>query len=173
VNLIENGTTVTRNLVFGTNEYQDGFIMPTAFAKNANRLTSLDIEVPDGISADSVIFWLATDKIGRKRPDSGFVTFGAVEYDDGIGIKEDGSFDILVLPNPTDRDFNIIFDNPETQGISIELIDVEGKKVFTVYDGVASAGWQIFRVNENLASGIYFVKFVVKGKVMVRKVVIF
>ena len=172
-NLIENGTTVTRDSVFGNNEYENGYIRPLAFARSATPLTKYDIEVPDGMDADDIITWLLTDQIGKDRiPDSnGFVTFGAVECDD-VGIREDGSFDVLVLPNPTDRDFNIIFDNPETQKVLIDLIDLEGKSIFSIFDGVVSAGIQVYRVNENLASGVYFVKFVFGNKVMLRKVVV-
>ena len=172
-NLIENGTTVTRDSVFGNNEYENGYIRPLAFARSATPLTKYDIEVPDGMNADDIITWLLTDQIGKNRiPDSnGFVTFGAVECDD-VGIRKDGSFDVLVLPNPTDRDFNIIFDNPETQKVSIDLIDIEGKIIFSIFDGVVSAGIQVYRVNENLASSVYFVKFVFGNKVMLRKVVV-
>ena len=170
-NLIENETTVTNEKVFGTNEFNGGYIMPLVFAKSAPRLTSSDIEVPKGISADSIIFWLLKDLIDKNRPDTGFVTFGAVEYND-VGIRDDSPFDALVLSNITDRDFTIIFDNPETQNISIELIDLEGKNIFTIYEGTVNSGIQVYRVNENLANGIYFVKFVFKNKVMVRKVIV-
>jgi len=90
-----------------------------------------------------------------------------------VNIEEDiNEFDFVILPNPTDRDFNIIFDNPETQKVSIDLIDIEGKIIFSIFDGVVSAGIQVYRVNENLASGVYFVKFVFGNKVMLRKVVV-
>ena len=172
-NLIENGTTITRDSVFGNNEYKDGFIMPTAFAKKAERLTTMDIANPVGIMTDdSIINLLITDQINYKRPDTGFVTYGAIEYDSTYGIKADGSFDILVLPNPTDRDFNIIFDNPREQKITIDLVDIEGKIVLNIFDGVASAGWQVYRVKDKLASSVYFVKFAIKDNIFIRKVVV-
>ena len=55
-NLIDNGTTITRETVFGNNEYKDGYIMPLEFAKSAPRLTINNIEIPESISADSIIF---------------------------------------------------------------------------------------------------------------------
>ena len=176
--LIEGENGVTHELVFGNNVFTNGYIMPLEYAKSASRLTANDIETPSHprlhsqkISADSIIFWLYRDQAGNVRPETGFVTFGAVEYD-GVGIKEDGCFDILVLPNITDRDFTIIFDNPETQTVSIELIDLEGKTIFSIYEGTVNSGIQVYRVNENLANGIYFVKFVFKNKVMIRKVIV-
>ena len=169
-NLIENGTTVTRDLVFGNNQYENGYIMPLAFARSATPLTAFDIEVPEGMNAEDIISWLLKDQRGEPRS-SDTVTYGAVEFD-GIGIREDGSFDVLVLPNITDRAFNIIFDNPETQTVSIELLDLEGKTIFTIHEGTVNSGIQVYRVNENLASGFYFVKFVFKNKVMILKVIV-
>jgi len=124
------------------------------------------------MEADTLLSWLETDIRGYKRPDTGFVTYGAVEYDSTYGIREDGTFDVLVLPNPTDRDFNIIFDNPETQKITIDLVDIEGKNILNIFDGIANSGWQVYRVTEKLASGVYFVKIDFNSKLMVRKVVI-
>jgi len=54
-NLIENGTTITRETVFGNNEFKDGHIKPLAFAKSAKRLTENDIVAPDGLSASEII----------------------------------------------------------------------------------------------------------------------
>ena len=85
-NLIEGENGVTRDLVFGNNTLTDsGYIMPLEYAKTAIRLTVFDIEIPlwmtMTISADSIISWLQKDQRGKERPDTGFVTFGAVEYE--------------------------------------------------------------------------------------------
>jgi len=80
--LIEGENGVTRDLIFGNNTLTDsGYIMPLEYAKTATRLTKIDIEVPPEFSADSIIIWLQKDQRGKERPDSGFVTFGAVEFE--------------------------------------------------------------------------------------------
>ena len=169
-NLIEDGLIITRETVFGSNEFKDGFIKPLEFAKSAQRLTSIDIEAPEGILKDSILSWLEKDKIGNYRPDTGFVTFGAVEYD-GIGIKE-SNYNIIVAPNITDKEFFIIFENDKEQKVSIELFDVVGRNILDIFNGIAKVGMQIFRVYEKLASGVYLVKVLIGDNVFVRKVII-
>jgi hypothetical protein len=80
---------------------------------------------------------------------------------------------IRVAPNPTDNDFNVIFDNTENQAVSIELIDIEGKIIQNIFTGIAPTGRQEYPVNVNLLSGAYLVKFTTKDKVVVRKLVVY
>jgi hypothetical protein len=143
--------------------------MPLEWVRSAPRLTDIDIEIPDGISADSIIYWLLKDLIGQDRPDTGFVTYGAVEYN----FIEKKYWDIIVFPNPAVKEFFIIFDNPEAEQISIELIDITGRQVLEVYSGILSAGYQVYKVDKDLASGTYFVKILVNNnKLFIRKVVV-
>lgn len=93
---------------------------------------------------------------------------------DHVGILEDDIYDITIVPNPTDNDFNIIFDNIDEQFISISLIDITGANILDIYDGVAAVGKQTYKVNTTfkLASGSYFVKFIINGKVAFRSLMI-
>ncbi len=88
------------------------------------------------------------------------------------GVLEDDIFDISIVPNPTDNDFNIIFENTEEQKIKVELLDIEGKKLLDIFDDIASAGTQTYPITTKLPSGTYLVKFVIAGKQVVRKVVV-
>jgi len=90
----------------------------------------------------------------------------------GLSISEDDIFDISIVPNPTDSDFNIIFENTDEQKIKVELLDIEGKKLLDIFDGMASAGTQTYPITTKLPSGTYLVKFVIAGKQVVRKVVV-
>ena len=170
-NLIENGTTVTRDLVFGNNEYENGYIRPLAFAKSAPRLTANDIETPEGIDPEFIISWLYTDQIGKERPDTGFVTFGAIEYDDSGVYYSDDIFNIRVVPNPSDGDFSVVFYNPEEQGVSINLIDLSGGISNLCY-GLVPEGEQICRVNKNLASGSYSVLIKINNRSFIKNLII-
>ena len=89
-----------------------------------------------------------------------------------VGILEDDIYDISVVPNPTEKDFNIIFDNTEEQTISIELLDISGRNILEIYSGFASAEKHIYKVDKKLLSGTYFVRFVIKGKIAIRKVIV-
>ena len=55
---------------------------------------------------------------------------------------------------------------------TIISIDLEGKTIFSIHEGILSAGWQIIRVNENIASCVYFVKLVFENRVVVRKLIV-
>jgi len=83
-NLIANGSTITRPTIFGTNTLTtNGHITPLPFATSAMRLTADNIKTPEGIPADSIIFWLSKDQAGKLRPylTNKFVTFGSIEVE--------------------------------------------------------------------------------------------
>ncbi|MCL2039436.1 MAG: T9SS type A sorting domain-containing protein [Bacteroidetes bacterium] len=91
-----------------------------------------------------------------------------------VGILEDDIYDISIVPNPTDNDFNIVFDNVDNQFISISLMDLTGAKIFDIYEGLASVGKQFYEVNSKtkLPSGSYYIKFVIDGKMVFRSVMV-
>jgi len=94
-----------------------------------------------------------------------FVDTRIEEYDD--------YYDITIIPNPAKGgEFTILFDSEESQIISVELVDMAGSKIVDIYKGIASYGKQFYRVNERLPSGVYFVKFFIDDKIIVRKVII-
>ena len=91
----------------------------------------------------------------------------------GSGIsEEDNVYDIRLVPNPTDRDFTIFFNNPLEQKVSIELLDLAGSKILSIFDGTASADTLIYKISEKLASGTYFIQFTIKDKVIMKKLVV-
>jgi len=94
-NLIE-GNGITRNLVFGNNQFHSTLncIFPIEYAKSATKLNNT-IQVPNGITVAEILAKLTTDQIGIKRPDAGFVTFGAVEV-----IPTDVKFYIRASEHP-------------------------------------------------------------------------
>ncbi|MCL2039103.1 MAG: T9SS type A sorting domain-containing protein [Bacteroidetes bacterium] len=91
---------------------------------------------------------------------------------DTTGIVENDIYDISIVPNPAENDFNIIFNNPEEQNVSISLIDLAGSTVLDIFDGVMPPDKQIYNVDAKIPSGTYFIKFIIDGKLAVRKVVI-
>ena len=99
-------------------------------------------------------------------------TIITAHFIDKVGISEDDIFDISIIPNPTDNDFNIIFENTDEQKIKVELLDIEGKKLLDIFDGIASAGTQTYPITTKLPSGTYLVKFMIDGKMAMRKVVV-
>ncbi|MCL2040088.1 MAG: T9SS type A sorting domain-containing protein [Bacteroidetes bacterium] len=89
-----------------------------------------------------------------------------------VSIKEEDIYDISVVPNPADGEFNIIFNNTDAQRISIELLDISGAKVLDIFEGFASATNHIYKVDTPLLSGTYLIKLNINGKIAVRKVIV-
>ena len=85
-NLIEGENGITRDMVFGTNEFNPvvGYITPLPFATTATKLITSNIQVPARTTIAEILSKLATDQAGKPRPyltysDNEYVTFGSVE----------------------------------------------------------------------------------------------
>ncbi|MCL2039486.1 MAG: T9SS type A sorting domain-containing protein [Bacteroidetes bacterium] len=89
-----------------------------------------------------------------------------------LGILEDDIYDISIVPNPAENDFNIIFNSPDEQRISVYLLDISGATVLDIFEGIASQGEQIYHIDKELSSGTYFIKFIINGKSALRKVIV-
>ena len=105
-----------------------------------------------------LLSWLYRDKLGKDRnPDSlGFVTFGAIEYESSQIPYNDTIYNIKIVPNPSDGNFSVMFNNPEDEYVSINLIDYAGR-IINLCHSFVSAGEQVYRFNENLSSGTYLI----------------
>ena len=88
------------------------------------------------------------------------------------GILEIDVYEISIVPNPTENDFTITFENPDAQMISVELLDISGKNILDIFNGFAETGTQIYKVNLPLPSGTYFIKFVINDKPVIRNVIV-
>ncbi|MCL2039717.1 MAG: T9SS type A sorting domain-containing protein [Bacteroidetes bacterium] len=89
-----------------------------------------------------------------------------------IGITEDDIYDISIVPNPVENYFNIIFNNPDEQRISIHLLDISGTTILDIFEGFASQGEQNYNIDKKLSSGTYFIKIVANGNAVFRKVIV-
>lgn len=74
------------------------------------------------------------------------------------------------FPNPFNSETNVIIDIPERSEVEIELFDIMGKKVFTIYKGELAKSRNTFKVNfernlsKNLSSGVYIFTLKAKSK---------
>lgn len=66
---------------------------------------------------------------------------------------------INVYPNPGRERFNVTFTSPETMSVIVELVDLSGRVVYSLFQGVARQGANQFSFQPaSLASGTYFVR---------------
>lgn len=86
-------------------------------------------------------------------------TWIAEIHDNEVGIKENtGKNTGKIYPNPVVENFVLEFTLENQTVLNIEITDVNGKTVKTLYEGKAHAGVNTFSFNKaNLASGTYFI----------------
>jgi len=84
------------------------------------------------------------------------------------------SFTLLpVFPNPFNARFTVAFTLMETAPLSIELINLYGKKMLTVIEGELQAGAYSYQVDAaNFSSGIYFLQMQVGALLKTQKIVL-
>ena len=80
---------------------------------------------------------------------------------------------INIFPNPTSVHFTISFELEKSCNMKIILCDVLGQELAQVYDGFTSEGLFIRTFNtEHLAKGVYFLKILLDGNIIVEKIVV-
>ncbi|MEO6166091.1 MAG: T9SS type A sorting domain-containing protein, partial [Chitinophagales bacterium] len=85
-----------------------------------------------------------------------------------------------IYPNPFSSSTTISFSVPQDSRIQIELLDIAGRKLRTLLDENVDAGYSALSAGKHeiklnrdqLSAGIYFIKFLLGGVVMMKKVVI-
>jgi hypothetical protein len=83
--------------------------------------------------------------------------------------------EILVYPNPAKAVLNIEFESvsPETETLTMELVNVQGVSVIKYQTEAMLPGWQKHQVDlGGLAPGVYFLRANIGGEVLMNKVVI-
>jgi len=79
---------------------------------------------------------------------------GAVGIDELDGVKEE----LSVYPNPVVETFMVEFNLSERVDLSIQILDLQGRVVQDLYQGLGNVGDNIFSFNKaNLTNGTYFI----------------
>jgi uncharacterized protein YkwD len=108
------------------------------------------------LPANTIIYWRVRAANGTLfsnwSPDRNFKTGLTSDIENEINNISNGEF--YNYPNPFEGKTNIIFNSSINQQASIEIFDLLGNKVATVYNGILSVGSNLFSVELN--SGIYY-----------------
>ena len=98
-------------------------------------------------------------------------TTGVVYYEpfltDTFGIEEPSNSQLSIsnsqlsiYPNPSFRNPVIKYELPERASITLELYDISGRLVKTIYSGTQEKGcYEVNIKQDELKGGIYFIKF--------------
>jgi len=98
-------------------------------------------------------------------PDSTRADIGALSFDQHVGI--DDNYDILPhrirleqnYPNPFNASTTISYSLPQASSVTLDIYDILGRKVQTLYNGYQPAGeYAKILLDKDLSSGIYFYK---------------
>jgi len=91
------------------------------------------------------------------------------------GIQELFSEDAMLLyPNPTSGNTSLSFELVNnSESMQVELIDMVGKSIATIYNGQIAAGEHKFDIStENLSKGIYLVVINSEGRSITKKLIV-
>lgn len=138
-------------------------------------------EQPEVKPKDYYVYDPITDIKEKKKIRTGeYRDFYRVYFNDKIDIDQNSN-DILEIhhsPNPFFTSTNISYNLPEEIEISLEVYNIKGQKIKTLYNGFATAGehqvsWNgINESNQQVSSGIYFYKLITPQKVITNKMLL-
>lgn len=76
------------------------------------------------------------------------------------------------FPNPFDDETRITFHIPASSQVRLEVFDMTGRKVTTLWDGVKQAGkHQVILRAESLSPGVYYCRLTADGQIAVQKII--
>ncbi len=85
----------------------------------------------------------------------------------------DGITFFKVYPNPSNGITNISLDSKSSKEVQIEVTDMIGKRVMTVYNGSTTSGENQYTFNSNeISKGVYFVNVVTNDNMISKKLII-
>ena len=75
-----------------------------------------------------------------------------------LKVKDDNVFNISIYPNPADSQVVIEYFNPNNGKVIMEMVDVNGKKIQTIFEGTTTEGNQkVLLELPDIADGMYFI----------------
>ncbi|MEX1002516.1 MAG: T9SS type A sorting domain-containing protein [Crocinitomicaceae bacterium] len=114
--------------------------------------------------ADDIYYWLGNEP------------FILLNFDQALNIENevDNSFSIgQNVPNPFDNTSTISYTLEEGANVSVEFVDVSGKRVQTINQGNQAAGSYKINLNANdFAEGVYFYTFTIGEKQITKRMVV-
>jgi len=91
------------------------------------------------------------------------------------GIKDEIAIlpEMSIYPNPTAGFTTVSYNTPETSSLSIQILDITGKCINSVYNGLTAKGVQKLELNlSEYPKGLYFVKIQSGTSIETRKLII-
>jgi Domain of unknown function (DUF5060)/Secretion system C-terminal sorting domain len=84
---------------------------------------------------------------------------------------------VKIYPNPATQDMLYLsYDLVRTSPVNIDLYDIKGSRVATIFHGIQTAGNKLVAWNtdkNNIATGVYILKFFIKQEVFTQKIIVY
>ncbi|TKJ42425.1 hypothetical protein CEE37_01720 [candidate division LCP-89 bacterium B3_LCP] len=107
------------------------------------------------------------DRIAPTHSGFGYGLYAVRTFMDGISSVNQLPQEYKICqnyPNPFNAQTVIPLELPQRSQVKIELFNVAGRNLGTIYEGIKEAGWPKVHYNAaHLASGLYFYKVIVEG----------
>jgi hypothetical protein len=126
---------------------------------------------------DAFLKVVARDSAGNAGADVGDSSFG-IREPAGVGDRPVADFELApVQPNPLRGGGRIGFALPRAAHVRLSVIDVQGREVAVLAEGVREAGrhqvrWEGAGGGGQVGPGLYFVRLSVAGRSLVRRTVV-
>jgi len=85
---------------------------------------------------------------------------------------ESPKFSTNIFPNPASSIINIEYANTSFGSFKIDIIDVTGKTVSKIYDGICQPNQSFIFNSSTLSKGVYFIKFTSEQAIETRKLIV-
>lgn len=95
-----------------------------------------------------------------------------IHVEDCTGIEENSLGSINIYPNPSNGVFTIMIENPGVNEIMIQLVDLQGKVVYSELDMNVSAPYVKMITLEDLSKGLYFLRLKTENSSQINKLII-
>ena len=142
------------------------FVVPSGLTNGSTRMRIVCVET----TIASTIASCGTYAYGETEDYLVNITGGV---DPNVGVEENSMFNnVSIYPNPSTGLFNIVANNVKAQTITVQVLDLQGKVVYTASDRSASSSYNKALNLEVLAKGLYYIKLTSENGSKVQKIVI-
>jgi hypothetical protein len=87
---------------------------------------------------------------------------------DNTGIVEIAGRNLVMMPNPNDGTFYVVFNQPQTKQVTIKLVDVQGRVVYNRQ--YSQPGSKLAVVASHLPAGAYTINIMLDGTTISKKI---
>lgn len=90
----------------------------------------------------------------------------------GTPIITDNNLNLVIYPNPVEDNLSIRFDMPQDDFVSVDVLDMTGRKVASLYNGNASGHQLLNYDTQQLTAGVYMVSIRLEGQQITKRIVV-